>query len=147
MDKIKILLALAGMAVMAAPTQVAAQSSSYTPGTVWQVSNIKVQPGQFENYLDYLGGNWRKQLEFGKQQGYVVSYHIFAVNNARADEPDLLLAIEYRDYVPVAQQMEMQKKYEAMMASDTHKLDTASGGRVSMRKEMGSMELQELKLK
>lgn len=144
MTKMKFLFAACGLA-LAAPAM--AQSSSYTMGTVWQVSSIKVVPGQFENYLDYLGGNWRKQLEFGKKQGYVVSYHVFSVNNPRESEPDLMLAVEYKDYLPVAQQVEYQKQYEAMMAADTHKIDAASGQRVTMRKEAGSVELQELKLK
>lgn len=142
-----ISLAALSLAALAAPAPVLAQSSSYTPGTVWQISSIKIEPGQFENYLDYLGGNWRKQLEYGKTRGYIVSYHVFAVNNAREGEPDLMLAVEYKDYVPVAQQLEYQKGYEAMMAMDTHKIDAASGKRVTMRREMGSIELQELKLK
>ena len=145
MNKTMIALAALGLATMSAPAL--AQSSSYTPGTVWQVSSIKVEPGQFENYMDWLSGNWRKQMEFGKQQGYVVSYHIFSVNNARSGEPDLMLAVEYKDYIPVAQQMEMQKKFEAMMASDVRKMEMASGERHKMRTEMGSIELQELKLK
>ena len=128
-------------------TPALAQDSSYTGGTVWQFSHIKVEPGQFENYMDYLGGNWRKQLEFGKKEGYVVSYHIFSVNNARAGEPDLILATEYKDYVPTAQQDAIQKKMMAAMASDPHKMETGSGERVKMRTQMGSMELQELKLK
>ena len=145
MIKLKMMLAACGLAALAAPAM--AQSSSYTLGTVWQVSSIKIVPGQFENYLDYLGGNWRKQLELGKKDGYVVSYHVFSVNNARKGEPDLMLAVEYRDYIPVAQQLEYQKHYEALMAADTHKIEAASGARVTMRKEEGSMELQELKLK
>jgi len=142
-----VIAAISGAVAVAVAAPVIAQNSSYTLGTVWQVSSIKVVPGQFENYLDYLGGNWRKQLEFGKQQGYVVSYHIFSVNNPRENEPDLFLAVEYKDYIPVAQQLEYQKKFEAMMATDAHKMDAGSGARVPMRKEAGSMELQELKLK
>jgi hypothetical protein len=41
----------------------------------------------------------------------------------------------------------MQKKIEAMLASDTHKMDSAAGERKQLRKVLGSMELQELKLK
>ena len=81
---------------MAGPA--AAQESSYNPGTVWQFSNIQIEPGQFEKYVDYLAGNWRKINEFGKKEGMVVSYHVFTVNNRREGEPDLILAVEYKDY-------------------------------------------------
>lgn len=124
-----------------------AQDSSYKPATVWNFSKIKVEPGQFENYMDFLAKTWKKTNEFGKKEGYIVSYHVFQVNNPREGEPDLILAIESKDYLTTAQQLDVQKKYEAFMAMDQHKLDTASGERKVMRKLAGSMELQELVLK
>jgi len=124
-----------------------AQDSSYKPGTVWNFSHIKVEPGQFENYLDFLSKTWKKGNEWGKKEGNVVSYHVFAVNNPREGEPDLILAIETKDYLSTAQQLELQKKFEAFMAADTRKMDTASGERKVMRKLAGSMEVQELMLK
>lgn len=145
------LLKQAAIGVMIASSAFAApalaQDSSYVPTSVWQFSSIKVLPGQYENYLDYLGGNWRKQLEFGKKEGYVVSYHVFSVNSPREGEPDLILAVEYKDYYPVAKQLEFQKKYEAMIKMDAHQSETASGARAPMRTQMGGMELQELTLK
>jgi len=130
---------------MAGPA--AAQESGYNPGTVWQFSNIQVEPGQFEKYVDYLAGNWRKINELGKKEGMVVSYHVFTVNNSRHGEPDLILAIEYKDYFSNAQQLAFQKKMEAMLASDAHKLDAAAGERKVLRKVLGGMELQELQFK
>jgi hypothetical protein len=130
-----------------APATAVAQESTYTPGTVWQFSHIQVEPGQFEKYIDYLAGNWRKINELGKKEGMVVSYHVFSVNDARKDEPDLILAIEYKDYYSNAQQLALQKKVEAMLASDAHKMDAASGERKVMRKLIGNMQLQELQFK
>jgi hypothetical protein len=77
----------------------------------------------------------------------VVSYHVFQVNNPRNGEPDLILAVESKDYLSNAEQLALQKKYEAFMAMDQRKMDTASGERKVMRKLVGNMELQELKLK
>ena len=138
---------LVAAALSITPVTAAAQDSNYTPGTVWQFSNIQVEPGQFEKYVDYLAGNWRKINELGKKEGMVVSYHVFTVNDARKDEPDLILAVEYKDYYSNAQQMALQKKVEALLASDAHKLDAASGERKVMRKLLGNMQLQELQFK
>ena len=124
-----------------------AQDSNYTPGTVWNFSYIQVEPGQFENYMDYLSKTWKKGQDYGVKEGDVVSYHVFQINNARAGEPDLILAIETKDYLTNAQQLAVQKKFEKFMAQDTHKLDAGMGERKVMRKLSGSMELQELKLK
>jgi hypothetical protein len=124
-----------------------AQSSSYTPGTVWTFTNIQIEPGQFENYMDFLAKEYKKLNDFSVKQGYIVSYHVFQVNNARAGEPDLILAIESKDYLTNAQQLEIQKKTEEFMSKDTRKMTSESGERKVMRKFVGGMELQELKLK
>ena len=141
------ILAVSATAVLLSSPAAFAQQSSYTPGTVWNFSYIQTEPGQYEKYMDWLAGNWRKINEMQKKEGVLVSYHILSVNNPRNGEPDIVLALEFKDYIPTAQQLEMQKKVEALLASDTHKEDAASGERKSMRKLMGSMELQELKLK
>src|SRR4029077_8477355 len=142
----RILAAFAAAALLSSPAAFA-QESSYTYGTVWEFSYIQTEPGQFEKYLDWLSGNWRKVMELQKKEDVLVSYHILQVNNTRNGEPDLVLAAEYKDYVPTAQRVELQKKVEAMLRSDAHKEDAASGERKSLRKLAGSMELQELKLK
>ncbi len=124
-----------------------AQSSSYTPTSVWTFTNVQVEPGQFENYMDFLDKEYKKTNDFGIKEGYILSYHVFQVNSARNGEPDLILAVESKDYLTNAQQLDIQKKYEAFMAKDNRKMTTESGDRKAMRKFLGSMELQELKLK
>ena len=146
--KIVRTLAVSAAAVLAMfGSGASAQDSSYTPGTVWNFSYITIEPGQFENYLDYLSKTWRKGQDFAVKEGDIVSYHVFQINNARAGEPDLILAVETKDYLTTAQQMAVQKKFEKFMAQDTHKIDAGMGERKVMRKLSGSMELQELKLK
>ena len=124
-----------------------AQESSGTPGTVWQLSSIQIEPGQYEHYLDYLAGNWKRIQELGKKEGYIVSYHVWGVNMTRQGEPDLILAVEYKDYLSNAEQLAIQKKIEAMLQADSRKMDTADGERKVMRKVISNMELQEVKLK
>ncbi|MCK9686303.1 hypothetical protein [Scleromatobacter humisilvae] len=136
-----------GAALLASGVAASAQASSYTPGTVWTFTYVQIEPGQFENYLDFLDKEYKKSSDFGIKEGYIVSYHVFSVNNARANEPDLILAVESKDYLSNAQQLAIQKKYEAFMATDAHKSTAESGERKVMRKFVGGMELQELKLK
>lgn len=124
-----------------------AQDSSYTPGTVWVSSYIKVLPGQFENYMDYLATTWKKVQELGKKEGAIVSYHVLSTNNARQGEPDLILIVEYKDYRTTAQQEALRAKVNAMLAQDDRKAAAASAARGPMRELLGSREYQELKLK
>jgi len=148
MKHIVMAAGLCGAAFLALTPEVSlAQASSYTPTTVWNFTEIRTLPGQDENYLDWLAGNWKKIQELGKKEGLIVSYHVFRVNAQRRGEADLVLAIELKDYTNTAQQAAFQKKVEAMLAGDAHKLDTQQGERKAMREILSSTEMQELQLK
>ena len=132
---------------MAFTSPVAAQQSSYTPGMYWEVSSITVEPGQDENYADWLATQWRAQEEFSRQQGWIREYHVLSNNDRRSGEPDLYL-VEVFDHVPTApEQVQRQQAFERMMRRDPHQLSTESGQRATMRRLTGSMLLQELNLR
>ena len=148
MKIMKSLFAGAAMLVaVATATPVMAQESSYRPGTVWEASRIDVLPGQFENYMDYLSSTWKKIQEAGKAEGAVIDYHVLSLNNARQGEPDLVLIIEYKDYMTTAQQEAAQKRVNALLAQDDRTAQAAGAARSKMREQLGSMEYQELNLK
>ncbi len=148
MTRMKSLMAGAALMIAAAlPTSAIAQESSYKPGTVWDVSRIDVLPGQFENYLDYLATSWKKIQEFGKAEGVIVNYHVLSTNNPRHGEADLILVVEYKDYMTTAQQESMQKKVNALLSQDNRQANAAGAARTKMRESLGSTEYQELVLK
>ena len=113
-----LVIAAALMGSVATAGSAMAQERSYKPGTVWTASRIKVLPGQFDNYMDYLAGQWKRVQEFGKKEGVILGYHVLSVNNARKDEPDLILLIESKDYMTTAQQDAFNDKMNAFLASD-----------------------------
>jgi len=147
MKTMKSLFVGAAMIAATLVTPAMAQESSYKPGSVWQVSRIDVLPGQFENYMDYLSSTWKKIQEAGKSEGVVVDYHVLSLNNARQGEPDLVLIVEYKDYMTIAQQEAAQKRVNALLAQDDRKAEAAGAARGKMREQLGSMEYQELNLK
>jgi hypothetical protein len=124
-----------------------AQESSYTYGTVWEAHGIRVLPGQFENYMDHLAAGWKDVYEYAKKEGYVVDYHVLASNHARVGEPDLILVIEYKDYVKTAEYEAFQKKIDEMLSTNERKADKEYGERESMRETLSSYQYHELNLK
>jgi hypothetical protein len=145
--------ALLGTFAFAAPasaqTAPAASSapSSYTPGSVWVASRIDVLPGQLENYMDYLATTWKRVQELGKRDGMILSYRVLEYQNARQGEPDLLLLVEYKDFLTTAQQEAMQNRVEALLSQNPRTAAAAAGQRTAMREPMGSIMFQELVLK
>ncbi len=111
MRMMKSLFVGAAMIAATLATPTLAQEVSYNPGSVWETSRIDVLPGQFENYMDYLATTWKKNQEMAKAEGIVLDTTFFlATNNARADEPDLIRIVEYKDYRTIAQQEAFSKE-------------------------------------
>jgi hypothetical protein len=97
--------------------------------------------------MDNLATRWKKVQELGKKEGIVLEYHVLQTNNARNGEPDLILIVEYKDYLTTAQQTAWNDKVNAMLGEDDRKADASSAARGAMRESLGSTEYQELILK
>ena len=81
------------LAVAAAPA--IAQEKPYADGPVVVVNAIKVVDGQFENYMAYLNGTWRKVQEASKEAGLVTEYHVYSATPHNPNEADLYLVVTY----------------------------------------------------
>ena len=140
------IFAMGAAVAIALATPAIAQESSYTPGNYVSVGMIDVLPGQTENYMDYLAGQYRKELEYRKSKGWITGYRILANVNARDGEPDLYLMTEFKEMATRAEELARAKEMDAFMQSDARRLAAASGARVTMRTQKGSMLLQEMML-
>jgi hypothetical protein len=137
--------ALMVAAALAAPA--AAQELPTANGSVWVASRIDVLPGQGPAYLDYLATTWKKQQEWGKAQGHILSYRVLRTNHARNGEPDLILLIEYKDYNSIAEREAIDKKFAAETGIGPRQGAAGNLEREKIRALMGSTEYQELILK
>lgn len=140
-----IAAAMFGATAFAAPAM--AQEWPTKDGTVWVASRVDVLPGQMPAYLDYLATSWKKEMEFGKAEGYIVSYRVLRTNHARNGEPDIVLVIEYKDYYSLAQRGAMGPKFNAAMGTNARQRAPGNAEREKIRTSMGSTEYQELILK
>ncbi len=140
-----IAAAMLGATALAAPAM--AQELPVKNGSVWVASRIDTLPGQMPAYLDYLATEWKKQNEFLKAEGVLLSYRVMRTNHARNGEPDLILLLEYKDSYSIAQQEAMTKKLEAAMRRDARQGAAGNLEREKIRSLMGSTEYQELILK
>ena len=131
--------------VLAAPA--AAQESSYTSGGYATVQGIFLEDGQFENYMDYLAGTYRRSQEFARSQGWISGYRIFANVNRRENEPHLYLMVEMPRLATPQEDVERDRRLNEHLQQTTRQAAEASGQRVSMRRLGGNILLQELTLR
>ena len=48
--------------------QAAAQNRAYTQGPVIEVSYVRVKPGMFDKYMQWLATDWKRNLEAQKKE-------------------------------------------------------------------------------
>ena len=147
MKKLLIAAALSAATLAFAPTAASAQAVAHSPGNYWSVQGIYIEPGQFENYMDFVADRYRRNQEFAKSQGWISGYRILSNVNKRGDEPDLYLITEFARIPDAKEQMDRDAAMERNMRETARQAEQASGQRVSMRRLGSNMLLQELVLK
>ncbi len=72
-----------------------AQEPVYEEGSVWAISYVRTEPGQFDNYLEELSQVWKRLNDMAVERGYILSYHMLSSQAANRDDWDLMLLVEY----------------------------------------------------
>ena len=137
-----------GLLLAAATAPLCAQQRPCEGGTVIVVTAVKVMDGQFENYMEYLNGTWRKSMGASKETGLVADYRVYSAQAHDADEADLYLVTTYPN---MAAFDGIDAKMDPIMAKVTRmnyrQVDEASGKRTVMRTILGSQMMREVVFK
>ncbi|HET9484526.1 MAG TPA: hypothetical protein VFO79_11265, partial [Xanthomonadales bacterium] len=56
---------------------------NYTEGNVTQVVAIRVTPGHFDQYIDYLASTWSKEQAALKDAGLILDYLMYSTTPRR----------------------------------------------------------------
>jgi hypothetical protein len=140
-------LCLAPAALLWAGPVSAAEDFPTDPGAFWDISAIDVLDGGDTAYTSWLATEWKKQEEFAKSKGWIKDYKVLSNLYPRKGEPDIYLITVYDEF-PDARKMIAQRSAAMEFYQKTsEKLDAESGDRGKFRTILGSMMLQELKLK
>ena len=143
----KLLTAGLLAASIALSTAASAQESAYTPGGYWNVQAIHIEDGQFENYIDYVAGTYRRSQDFARSSGWISGYDVLVNVNARQGEPDLYLITRMPRLSTPQEDVERERRINEHMSQTTREAEQGSGQRVTMRRLGSNMLLQELNLR
>jgi hypothetical protein len=146
---------LAGALALALTTTAAAQPRPaasaglpYTQGPVWTYTHVDVKPGQFDAYISYLSGNWRRAQEAAKRSGDLLDYKVLVVDSPRAGEPDLVLAYQWKNMAVFDRSPDdIQAQSLGAMNLTPQQATQGSIDREAMRSNMGEITMRELRFK
>ena len=111
------------------------------------VQGITINDGQFENYMDYIAGQYRRQQDFARSKGWITGFRILANVNRRKDEPNLYLMTEVPRLPTPQEEADRDRQMEQALSQTARQATEASGARVQMRTLGSNLLLQELTLR
>src|SRR5258708_6176788 len=92
MKAIKVLIA----ALCIVPAIALAQETrAYTFGGVTAVRYVKVKGGHFDEYMQPLGGAYRKQMQAFQKAGLVLDYKVYSTTPRTPADADVILTVTY----------------------------------------------------
>ncbi|MDB5699614.1 MAG: hypothetical protein JWN69_2418 [Alphaproteobacteria bacterium] len=138
---------LVAFGLLAAPAFAADDGPSFNKGHVWEYGQIKTVDGHFDDYMKWLAGPWQEQQEAFKKAGYIVSYKVLLVADARKDEPDIILATEYANMAAFDRSTTEEYKMGEKIWGSMTKASQEQAARGAIRTILGSMVVREAVLK
>ena len=116
-------------------------------GDYWEVTGIKTADGAGLKYARWLAGEWRKNSEFAKSQGWIKEFMVISNVHARSDEPDLYLIRVFENMATVQEGEERSKAYRDWVKKSMDKRQEESGSRAEYRTVMSTSLLQNMKFR
>ncbi|PKP95384.1 MAG: hypothetical protein CVT75_02135 [Alphaproteobacteria bacterium HGW-Alphaproteobacteria-14] len=134
-------------APMALPTAAAAQEWPMVGGEYAEMTGIFVKDGGSLKYAQYLASEWVRNQEFAKSQGWITGYGMYGNVNPREGEPHIYLVVTFKSIPDAAEDERRSKAYDAWSKKTIAENEAAAGNRAEYRTVMGSMLLQEFKVR
>ena len=119
----------------------------YSEGEVVNIARIRTENGHFDDYLKYLATTWKTEQEAYKKAGLITGYQVLTVEPRGTDDADIILIVRYKNWAAydgwVTKYDEVAKQIEGSLSA----VDAGMSQRDKIRRTLGSMTAQELKLK
>lgn len=137
-----VALGLLNLSAMGASAQIAPRNYDY--GTVTQVTDIEILPGQLNAYMQDLATGWRASMEEGKRAGAIVSYGIEQPLDPRPGEANLVLVVVFKNLAAYDRPLAEAEKSAAAQYGSLDKAHDMAMQRQNMRKVLGTELLRQL---
>jgi hypothetical protein len=140
-------LLLAVLLLAFASSSFAQEEHAYTEGTVTNISYVKIKPGMFDAYMNYLQTTYKQIMEEQKKAGIVVSYGIYQAFARSPKEADLYLTTTFKNWAALDGLTDRTDAITRKVWGTLQKSDEAAIDREKLREILGQEIVQELILK
>ncbi len=127
-------------------TAFAQEARPYKEGPVTRVNFIKIKPGQFNNYMKYLDGPYKSNMDAMKKAGLITGYAVFQSEARSPQEADVILTITYANMAALDRVDEADAVSTKVLGARDAR-DKSAMDRESMRELIGGQLMRELVLK
>lgn len=146
MKMMKHMMMVASAALVTVPTASAmAQEFPLVAGDYTDVGGIYIKDGGTLKYAQFLAGEWKKNQEFAKSQGWISDYKIYINWHPRDGEPNVYLMSTFASLPDAAESERRDKVYDAWAKKSIAQQNAESGDRAEYRTVKSSMLLREYK--
>jgi hypothetical protein len=140
----KFAVAIAALCLV--PLLSMAEDRPYSKGPVVSISFIKIKPGQYDNYMKYLAGPYRKLMDAQVKAGLAMGWKVYDATAHNPSEADVILAVTYPNMASFDKQKEFDELAEQVTGSFAA-MDKAYADRGTMREVLGGQLIREVVLK
>ncbi len=128
-------------------TAVHADGRNYNDGPVVEISSIRTVDGHFDDYMQWLATNWKKQEEAAKKAGLITKYQVLVAQAQGPNDPDIYLIVEYKNWAALDG---IGGKFDAVSAQvegSVEKANQSEADRIKIRTVLGVKTVQVAELK
>jgi hypothetical protein len=136
------LLSLTALATIAQ-----ADGRDWNDGPVVNVAAIRTVDGHFDDYMHWLSTTYKKQQEAAKTAGLITSYRVMVVEARTAQDPDIYLVTEYKNWAALDRLGGKFDQVSAQVEGSVEKAAQSQADRAKIRTVLGSRTQQEALLK
>ncbi len=117
-----------------APAQTA---KPYHDGGVWQIQFIHAKAGMEDRYLRYIAGDWKREQEAMKKNGYILDYKVIATEAHNPGDFNVILMTQFKDLATMEANADKSDAMLAQMFGGQDKVEAGYQDRASYRDIVG----------
>lgn len=141
--------AVAAATLLSAMPALAADPNApvFDNGPVWDYSMVQTKDGHFDDYMTWLSTSWKAQEEARKKAGVITDYKVLLVSSPRGNEPDIILAEQYKNMAAFDRTPADDYALQAKIFGSIPKSNEQQAARGTIRTILGDVLVREAILK